>query len=420
MGRLEELSCLEENGQLIFVNTENRSWVRMPQYVYHRYVDLPDGDRLLAERIQEKYHLFQPADENKALLQSVYFAVTGRCNLCCGFCTMNSGPQVSRECDMTLEEIRGIVLPKILEINPKKVVLTGGEPFARNDMIEIIKLFGENFDKYRITLQTNGLLMTEEMIDEISNYIGAIEFSIENLFENDGHLQRMKKIFEMCQSKRIPLSFSFVVHDKTVDYLKAALDLCYEFDAYFSMRMVSMLGRAKINHASDRIKEEKIQEAVYIEVLRYVLEKKYFKEQITGVFLSLPQIRKNCGAFGNICAIHADGQIYMCENFKEERYSFGNIKKESVALLRMQLIKKMNTDSFQKEFLENKPEACQKCKVNCFCTGPCSAVCAENPTQMITVCRVKKRLLQFNLFYHTQKKTAEENLQNLLVYLMRK
>lgn len=417
MGKRKKLPCIRENGQFIFVSPENRRWVRMPQRVYRKYAETPYGGRLLTKALQEKYQLSQPLEEQENLMRSVYFAVTGSCNMCCSFCTMNSGPFVSREADMSLEEIRDNVLPKILEIKPEKLILTGGEPFVRPDMVEIIKLFGENIDTRRITLQTNGLLMTEDIVHEIASYIGAIEYSIEPLFENKNLLRKMIKIFEICRSEQIPLSFSFVAHDGTAAYLKEALDLCHEFGAYFSLRIVSMLGRAKENHASDRIASEAVQETIYSEALRYVLEKKYYEDQITGIFLTTPQIRKSCGAFGNICAIHADGRVYMCENFKEDRYSFGNIRKDSVPELKGRLREKMNTESLRKEFVENRPKLCRKCKVNYFCTGPCSAVCAENKVRGQDLCGMKKRLLEFNLFYHTQKKSKEENLKKLLLYL---
>lgn len=417
MGRLERLFCARENGQLIYANTENGRWVKMPQKVYQQYQEKPFGRWKLENYLQDKYRLFQKTENNAGLLHSVYFAVTGRCNMRCGFCTMNAGPDIDAGNELTRDEILDVVIPKLKKLNPKKIVLTGGEPFTRVDIMDIIGAFGMNFDRNIITLQTNGLLLTSDMPEQLAGSVGAIEFSIESLFYNPEQLRQMRGVFDACKAAGIALSFSYVVTDHTVAHIEAALDLCHEYRAGFTLRMVSMLGRARTNNRNDRITQENCKMEIYLRLLRYIIARKYYEETITGMFLFQPQLRKYCGAYGNICAIHADGRVYMCENFKEKRYTLGNIREDELCTIQRSVADKIRTDSYIREFADAKSDICGSCNAGVFCSGSCIAEKAENPTTEMDTCLIKSKLLHFNLFYKDKDKTTEENLKKLLVYM---
>jgi MoaA/NifB/PqqE/SkfB family radical SAM enzyme len=69
---------------------------------------------------------------------------------------MNSGPFVSREFDLSIDEIKS-VLRKVGK--GKRIVLMGGEPTIREDLPEIIKLIRKS-GNYPI-LYTNGLKLAD-------------------------------------------------------------------------------------------------------------------------------------------------------------------------------------------------------------------------------------------------------------------
>lgn len=413
MERLKNLPCISENEKVIILNPENKRWVKMPVNLYDLYLNKVDGEKILCEYLNRKYKLFEEENIESPVLKSVYFAVTGRCNMCCSFCTMNSSPTTSIKNDLSLTEICNIVLPKLKELKPQKIVLTGGEPFVREDLIEIISMLRKYFDKSLITLQTNGLLIDKTDVDFLGDNIGAIEFSIENLFANQNDLNKMKEIFELLRNKKIIISFSFVAHNATKRYLANALELCKEFNAYFILRPLSMLGRAKAEHKSDTMQEEREVILLYIEALKYIIEKNYFIENICGFFLTQPILRKHCGAFGNILALQPDGTIYMCENLRSHRYKLGNICTNSVYKIKNETNIKIHNRDYRHEFLV-KPSMCRTCNVRFFCSGPCIAERSEHSANS---CYIKKWLIDFNLFYKDTNKTTEENLRYLLLFL---
>jgi len=107
----------------------------------------------------------------------VQFAVTKRCNLGCKMCGIVKTWRRERELD--LDEIERVA--EVLEkLGTGVVVLTGGEPFLREDLPEIVKIFYKRGLNTR--LQTNGTLCTEENVREvIKSGLDDVSVSLDSL-----------------------------------------------------------------------------------------------------------------------------------------------------------------------------------------------------------------------------------------------
>jgi MoaA/NifB/PqqE/SkfB family radical SAM enzyme len=106
----------------------------------------------------------------------VQFYITARCNLTCKQCNIIYANSDVREC--TLDEIKGIA-DNLSKIGVAIVLLTGGEPFAREDLPEIIQAFEQR--GIHVRMQTNGLA-TEEQIHKAIDYGGKdISISLDSL-----------------------------------------------------------------------------------------------------------------------------------------------------------------------------------------------------------------------------------------------
>ena len=116
-----------------------------------------------------------------ALLQDapvyVQFYITARCNLTCKQCNIIYANSDVREC--TLEEIKRIA-DNFAAMGVAMVLLTGGEPFTRQDLPEIIREFETR--GVHVRMQTNGLA-TEERIQKVIEYGGRdISISLDSLW----------------------------------------------------------------------------------------------------------------------------------------------------------------------------------------------------------------------------------------------
>lgn len=93
---------------------------------------------------------------NPFALSRLFFFVTKKCNADCYFCFNKKNNYIHQEGnDLSPEEIKGIThrigfLPWL--------TITGGEPFLREDLCEILKLFYINCDTRFISIVTNGML----------------------------------------------------------------------------------------------------------------------------------------------------------------------------------------------------------------------------------------------------------------------
>jgi hypothetical protein len=101
----------------------------------------------------------------------VQYYVTARCNLRCQQCNVIYANADQEEC--TTEQA-GKIAENLAAIGTSIVLLTGGEPFIRNDIVDIAELFVANGVHPR--LQTNGLA-TYEQLDRVAE-IGAHDISI--------------------------------------------------------------------------------------------------------------------------------------------------------------------------------------------------------------------------------------------------
>ena len=107
----------------------------------------------------------------------VQFYITARCNLTCDQCNVIYANSDVREC--TLDEIRRIA-DNFAEMGVAMVLLTGGEPFARSDLAQIIVEFESR--GVHVRMQTNGLA-TDERIEEVVEAGGRdISISLDSLW----------------------------------------------------------------------------------------------------------------------------------------------------------------------------------------------------------------------------------------------
>jgi MoaA/NifB/PqqE/SkfB family radical SAM enzyme len=91
----------------------------------------------------------------------VQFYVTARCNLSCQQCNIIYSNADVREC--TIDEIERIA-ENFATIGVAIVLLTGGEPFVRKDLPQIIRAFESR--GVHVRMQTNGLA-TESQVEEV-------------------------------------------------------------------------------------------------------------------------------------------------------------------------------------------------------------------------------------------------------------
>lgn len=106
----------------------------------------------------------------------VQFYVTARCNLTCEQCNIIYANSDVREC--TLDEIKRIA-DNFAKMGVAIVLLTGGEPFARKDLPEIIHAFESR--GVHVRMQTNGFATEEQIARAVEAGGKDISISLDSL-----------------------------------------------------------------------------------------------------------------------------------------------------------------------------------------------------------------------------------------------
>jgi MoaA/NifB/PqqE/SkfB family radical SAM enzyme len=106
----------------------------------------------------------------------VQFYVTARCNLTCEQCNIIYANSDVREC--TLDEIK-LIADNFAKMGVAIVLLTGGEPFARKDLPEIIYAFESR--GVHVRMQTNGFATEDQIARAVEAGGKDISISLDSL-----------------------------------------------------------------------------------------------------------------------------------------------------------------------------------------------------------------------------------------------
>jgi SynChlorMet cassette radical SAM/SPASM protein ScmE len=160
-------------------------------------------------------------------------AITNKCNLRCKYCYhFNSAGDV--DTDLSLNEWLDF-FDELQQCTVLEVVLSGGEPFFRNDIKEIIK--GIVIDKMRFSILTNGTLINEEIAEFIASTgrCNRIQISIDSLkaethdcFRGAGTFVKAVNGLKILKKYALPVAVRVTIHRENYRDLEAAAEFLLE------------------------------------------------------------------------------------------------------------------------------------------------------------------------------------------------
>ena len=351
---MDNIIWFKKDGKTVLLNRNNMKFVRVNN-------EMLKDKKMLSDILEEKYDFFSAQEGIKR--KKLYYTMTRKCNLNCSFCANESSPVIDTKDNMSIETLREYVIPKLIKMKFKEVILSGGEPFIKEDFREILQLFCNAFGAEHIGLQSNGLLIDEEKAEFIRNKVGFVELSIENVVETDDLQCKMEAIFSLLKSKHIEIVFSYVVTNENKGLIRKAFDLAVKYKAILQLKFVAPVGRALKNKIE--IDERDILNE-YLEMINYVIEKKYFFDELRGIFFPSVSARRACGALGDIIAMQSNGDLYMCPNLKGSDYYYGNIVSEEFEEIQKKIENKIHNNNSHKEFWVDERKMCEDCEVKFF------------------------------------------------------
>ncbi len=342
------------------------------------YDESVEGVLTFANELREQQFLqkqeFPPCsgpDKKNTSLHSLWISVTNQCNLRCIHCHLSSG--VPLEDELTTEEICQVI-SDAAELGAEKLVITGGEPLLRKDILKILEYGSQHIEK--VTLLTNGVFITEEMAGKLKELLVSVQVSLDGACPETNDFIRGKGSYKKVISGLQKLVkagaqpvISMTVLKKTVNEISEMADLAKKLGiTYLHFPILQIKGRAKENEALITLENEDL-----VKATREILE--IPETRSIGVTLEKnvrDKIEKMqrvdfCEAGCSMVSVSSDGNVYPCNGLHEDEFCAGNIREQPLKDIweESEVFSK-----FKSFFVSDIPE-CRTCDIKFFCGGGC-------------------------------------------------
>ncbi len=268
--------------------------------------------------------------------------VTRRCNLRCKHCYVTAGASLENE--LTTAEIFSIV--DQLEFfrsatAESRVSLTGGEPFVRPDVLDLIAYIADR--DFGVTVATNALQIRKTHIAAMKHVRNlALSVSLDGAVRGTHEAIRgrgtfdptIRVIHELTEAG-ITVGLNMFVYGANFSELEALVHLGEELGvrAFNCINAVS-LGRAKDNKLAAVPEEDLIRAIASIVVKKRAYYDLFFNSTFCNTIAAIASGIRSvyCGVGSHKAMyIRSDGNVYPCPNTCCDAFALGNVRKDRLS-----------------------------------------------------------------------------------------
>jgi len=326
---------------------------------------------------------------------SIFLAISGRCNMNCKHC--NVGDHQNKNIpELTTEQWKKF-FDELEELKVFRIRISGGEPFVRKDIYELMDYMQEKH--FWIDINTNATLIDEEGARRIGRYpkVGNIMVSLDGSNEKVYEMLRgkgtwkkaVKGIENLIRYNGRRVSFYCTVTKYNVDDIENMIELVKSWgqtggikfnfiipggnaDIFFKYISLNDKERRDLINRTPELKEKygnlisgTIFDSYYM-FKRIEENYKKFKDKMKE-----PAYITGCGTVRNEVTVRFEGNVTPCDRLSH--MVCGNILEQSLkdiwlhspVLNEFRKRLDMTLDDF---------EECRDCEYKYFCTGGCPAV----------------------------------------------
>lgn len=310
----------------------------------------------------------------------VTWEITEKCNMHCKHCS-NAVDGCYIELPTSLCKK---IIDRLVEANVFKVGIEGGEPFCRNDLLELIDYMNNFY--LSPSIATNGTLINEDVILELKKrQIDALQFSLDG--SSSWHYSRLRNngnCFDLVISniKRavqhgLPVSIAMVISKSTFHDIPNMAALAHELGVA-KLRFIDFIpsGRGSIEECLSKEEYEDVCHminAINIYGLTVVAPSKIMSlingnTRNTLINMINPSECFGCEAGLAIAHIRANGDLTPCSFFREDQFVAGNILEKPLSDIWLNSVALRPFREYQ-----SVPSKCLQCDRNHECMGGCRA-----------------------------------------------
>lgn len=387
------------NKKVLIIDRESKAILKLDLDKYNRI-----NNKDLEYKLDKYFNRYIDEESIENDISTAYFMVTNKCNLKCEFCSAMAN--IDGVSNLNFDFVKNEILPKLKKIGVSNIVISGGEPLLVNNLSEIVNEIRKELD-VSITLQTNGVIVNEVLVNQLKDKIDYIDCSIQYYFQKMDKYSELEEKVILLKKITKNLGMSFVIDSKNKEFVYTVLDLCNKYDLMLSLKFVDPIGNAINNNVPVLSDADKID--IYNNIINYIIENEYYNLKFMSNFKANISFRESCGACKNIIAINSEGDIFVCYGLMEKEFLIGNIVDTNDNHIREKFRKKDFKFDYSNLFEKDAFKKCRECKIKEICAGKCGAVKHYNNVS-INQCDFIKLILIYSAFYYDENESMKENL----------
>lgn len=340
-------------GTIIGLDAEGALFV---DKIYHEDTIEPttEKEQLLIQELTNSGFFNNTKEKN---INMAYFHITSKCNLKCIGCYSDEENRNSKNDLSTQQCIK--IIDNLNRAKVKTLIISGGEPFLRNDLPDILKYAKQQCKIQTVQVVSNGMIDRVKYL-EVLPYIDSLSISVDGYDEKSSFLRNsnMEYVLETVKylsSMTQRVCMIFTLNAKNIPFISKYIKLSNTLHVPFTFSVLTVensdefapfcLGKKEY----DILKEiEKHQDLPIDDVTQ-------------GNYIGCKQ---TCGLGRQTISIASNGDVYPCHMLQNYSLKFGNALCDELLLLSSTKINFWNVDNI---------DECKKCDYKYICGGGCYA-----------------------------------------------
>ncbi|MCC6641839.1 MAG: radical SAM protein [Deltaproteobacteria bacterium] len=332
---------------------------------------------------------------------AIYFEATRRCNLRCPMCMTGSNDRKvvaeSRRRELSLDEIRDLVLLPAKNLHVKAVGWSGGEFLVRKDAFDLLRLTADL--GYQCKLCSNGELLSRERLRAIKAATGGkvtIALGLNSLDEDnaetrDADCDRTIEVLELCKELDIDRHVIVTIGKHNTDSFERTIDYLIRNRISFNRSPLVGRGSGRDHFHANAFEREDLEKSFhpvlrshvngYVSYTPFFLSPELYDRASGGMEDGIPHNPPIGCWVGNWITLTAEGDVSVCPVLLDA-LSAGNVREKP--LDELVLSSKLFQEITDRSKLKGR---CGQCRYQYTCGG-CRAMAwyhsgdymAEDPT----------------------------------------
>ena len=345
---------LDESGKKVWNEIYEKGWSAVD---YEKNKELMDS-MVELEFVTEDYTECKAEDK----IDAAYVHLLNRCNLhCIGCYSMNSDR--NREEDLSTDKWK-LALKRLRNMGVGELVISGGEPLLREDIVDLMRYAKKDLNMESITLITNGTVSFDfsrlcGLIDLLAISIDGYNVENPTFLRDKGIFEKVVSSIERAQKSGLEVCMIPTVHKKNCEHLRDYSMLADELGVSINFSILSVPCNSVFK---DFIPDNRSLDTMAQTMFELNASVDDIASAGDGICAQC-----GCGLGKRMISVDSKGNIYPCHILHYPNLKLGSIFEE-----------KYGQDSFDNSVIsecENATvdsiEGCKECEYKYICGGGC-------------------------------------------------